>query len=96
MIKEIKCDFIYEAMAYQIAKEIGAMSTVLKGQVEAIVLTGGLAYSKLLCERIGKRIKFIAPLLICPGEDEMLSLAEGAIRILNGKEKPKIYEKEVK
>ena len=91
-----KADFIYDAMAYQIAKEIGAMSTVLKGEVEAIVLTGGLAYSKILCERISNRIKFIAPLYIYPGEDEMLSLAEGAMRILNGKEEPKIYEEEVK
>lgn len=89
-------DFIYDAMAYQIAKEIGAMSTVLKGRVDAIVITGGLAYSKLLCDRIGKRIKFIAPLMIYPGEDEMLALAEGAMRILNGEEKPKIYEEEVK
>ena len=89
-------DFIYDAMAYQIAKEIGAMSTVLKGKVDAIVITGGLAHSKLLCDRIGNRIKFIAPLMIYPGEDEMLALAEGAMRILNGEEKPKIYEEEVK
>lgn len=89
-------DFIYDAMAYQIAKEIGAMSTVLKGEVDAIVITGGLAHSKLLCDRIGNRIKFIAPLMIYPGEDEMLALAEGAMRILNGEEKPKIYEEEVK
>lgn len=89
-------NFIYDAMAYQIAKEIGGMSTVLKGRVDAIVITGGLAHSKLLCDRIGKRIKFIAPLMIYPGEDEMLALAEGAMRILNGEEKPKIYEEEVK
>lgn len=89
-------DFIYDAMAYQIAKEIGGMSTVLKGRVDAIAITGGLAHSKLLSDRIVKRIKFIAPLMIYPGEDEMLALAEGAMRILNGEEKPKIYEEEVK
>ncbi len=89
-------DFIYDAMAYQIAKEIGGMSTVLKGDINAVVLTGGLAYSKLLCERIKRRVGFIAPSMVYSGEDEMLSLAEGAMRILNGEEKPKIYEEEVK
>lgn len=88
-------DFVYDAMAYQIAKEIGAMATVLKGSVEAIVLTGGLAYSNILCERIERRIKFIAPILKYPGEDEMLALTEGAMRVLKNEEVAKIYEEEV-
>lgn len=89
-------DLIFDAMAYQIAKEIGSMAVVLKGEVDAIVLTGGLAYSELLCERIRKRVGFIGPVKVYPGEDEMLALAEGALRILKGEEKAKIYEEEVK
>ena len=89
-------DLIHDAMAYQISKEIGAMATVLKGDIQAIVITGGLAHSKLLCERIEKRVKFIAPFMVYPGEDEMLALAEGALRIIIGEEKPKIYEEEVR
>lgn len=89
-------DLVFDAMAYQIAKEISAMSTVLKGEVDAIVLTGGAAYSALLCERITRRVGFIAPVKIYAGEDEMLALAEGALRILKGEETAKIYEDEVK
>jgi butyrate kinase len=89
-------DMVFDAMSYQIAKEIGSMAAVLKGEVDAIVLTGGIAYSELLCERIRKRVGFIAPVKIYAGEDEMLALAEGAVRILNGEEKAKIYEEEVK
>lgn len=89
-------DLIFDAMAYQIAKEIGAMSAVLKGEIDAIVLTGGLAYSELLVERIKRRVEFIAPVKVYPGEDEMQALAEGALRILKGEETAKIYEEEVK
>ncbi|MGE5677837.1 MAG: butyrate kinase [Pseudomonadota bacterium] len=89
-------DLIFDAMAYQIAKEIGAMSAVLKGEIDAIVLTGGLAYSELLVERIRRRVEFIAPVKVYPGEDEMQALAEGALRILKGEEIAKIYEEEVK
>ena len=77
---------VYEAMAYQIAKEIGAMSTVLKGDVDAVVLTGGLAYSKILIDWISERVKWIAPILIYPGEDELLAMAQGALRVLHGEE----------
>lgn len=86
---------IFDAMAYQIAKEIGAMATVLKGKVDGIIITGGIAHSKLLCQLIEKRVSFIAPVKIYPGEDEMLALAEGANRVLKGEEKAKIYEEEV-
>ena len=77
---------VYEAMAYQIAKEIGAMATVLKGEVDAIVLTGGLAFSELLTGWIVERVKWIAPVLIFPGEDELLAMAQGALRVLRGEE----------
>ncbi len=89
-------DFIFDAMAYQIAKEIGSMATVLKGEIDSIILTGGLAYSELLCGRIARRVGFIAPVKIYAGEDEMKALAEGANRVLKGEEKAKIYEEEVK
>jgi butyrate kinase len=82
---------IYEAMAYQIAKEIGAMATVLKGKVDAIVLTGGIANSKMLMTWVSERVGFISKVLIYPGENEMKALAEAALRILNGEEIPKEY-----
>jgi butyrate kinase len=82
---------IYEAMAYQIAKEIGAMATVLKGKVDAIVLTGGIANSKMLMSWISQRVNFISKVLIYPGENEMKALAEAALRVLNGEDIPKEY-----
>ncbi len=82
---------IYEAMAYQIAKEIGAMATVLHGQVEAIVITGGLAYSEMLLGWIRERVAWIAPVLVYPGEDEMLAMAQGALRVLRGEEEARTY-----
>jgi len=82
---------IYEAMAYQIAKEIGLMATVLKGDVQAIVLTGGLAHSKLLLGWIQERVEWIAPVLVFPGQQEMLSMAQGAVRVLRGEEQAKEY-----
>lgn len=86
-----KARFIYEAMAYQIAKEIGSCATVLKGHVDAIVLTGGLAYDALLTSWIKERTDFISPVLIFPGEDEMEALALGALRVLHHEEQAKEY-----
>jgi len=82
---------IYEAMAYQIAKEIGLMATVLKGNVDAIVITGNLAHSEMLLNWIRERVAWIAPVIVYPGEDEMLSMAQGALRVLRGKEAPLTY-----
>jgi len=82
---------VSQAMAYQIAKEIGAMATVLHGQVDAIVLTGGVARWQALVEWIGERVASIAPVLVYPGEDEMLALAEGALRVLRGEEEAQHY-----
>ncbi len=79
-------------MCYQIAKEVGAYATVLKGNVDAIILTGGLAYNKLTVDLIKERVSFIAQVLVYPGEDEMESLVLGALRVLRGEEKAKIYE----
>ncbi|MFA5032648.1 MAG: butyrate kinase [bacterium] len=86
-----KAKFYIEAMAYQIAKEIGAMATVLKGKVDGIVLTGSAANYKLLVDLIKERTEFIAPALVLPGENEMLALAQGALRVLNVEETAKQY-----
>lgn len=82
---------IYEAMAYQIAKEIGAMATVLCGHVDAIVLTGGLAHSEMLCGWLRQRVGWIAPILVYPGQDEMRAMVEGVLRVLEGEEEAKEY-----
>jgi butyrate kinase len=82
---------IYEAMAYQIAKDIGAMGTVLKGEVDGIILTGGLAHSEMLTGWIRERVRFIAPVFVFAGEDEMSALAEGGLRVLKREEGVKPY-----
>jgi butyrate kinase len=82
---------IYEAMAYQIAKEIGAMATVLKGQVDAIVVTGGVAHSEMLVDWIRDRVRWVAPVMVYAGEDEMLALAQGVLRVLRGEESAQTY-----
>lgn len=82
---------VFEAMAYQIAKEIGAMATVLHGRIHAIVLTGGMASSEMLIGWIKDRVSFIAPVLVYPGEDEMRALAQGALRVLRSEEQPMEY-----
>ena len=82
---------IYEAMAYQIAKEIGLMATVLSGDVQGIALTGGLAYSEMLISWIRQRVEWIAPVLVYPGQREMLAMAQGALRVLRGQEEAKEY-----
>lgn len=79
-----KCREVLEAMAYQVAKEIGAMSAVLKGEVDAILITGGIANSKWFCNLIIERVYRIAPVHLYPGEDEMGALAENALLALNG------------
>jgi len=87
-----KAALVLEAMTYQIAKEIGAMATVLCGQVDAIILTGGLAYSAYITKRIVEYVNYIAPIRVEPGEDEMLALAEGARLVLSGREQAASYK----
>lgn len=87
-------DFVLDAMAYQIAKEIGALATVVCGQVDAIILTGGCAYSQMLTERISERVFFLAPVVVVPGAKEMEALCEGISRVLSGEEGYHIYGKE--
>ncbi|MCP4218878.1 MAG: butyrate kinase [bacterium] len=82
---------VVDAMAYQIAKEVGSMATVNFGKVDKILLTGGMAYSEFFVEMIKKRVGFIAPIALYPGEDEMEALAEGIFRVLDKEEEPRIY-----
>ena len=86
-----KAELVYEAMAYQVAKEIGAMSAVLKGEINGIILTGGLANSQMMTSLIREWIQFIAPVFVYPGEDEMAALAEGGLRVLRHEEELKKY-----
>ncbi|MBI5324070.1 MAG: butyrate kinase [Ignavibacteriae bacterium] len=81
---EAKAKLILEAMAYQVAKEIGACSTVLSGKIDCILITGGLAFSNLIINLISERVKFLAPIKVYPGEDEMKALAEGTFYALMG------------
>jgi len=81
----------YEAMAYQVAKEIGASSTVLKGRVDAILLTGGIAYSDLFIQYLTVRISWIAPVRVYPGEDEMRTLAQNILMVHKGELDVKEY-----
>jgi butyrate kinase len=82
---------IYEAMAYQIAKEIGAMAVALQGQVDAVVLTGPLAGSGLLTGWVQERIGWVGPVIIYPGGEELQALAAGALRVLTGEEEALEY-----
>lgn len=87
-----KAQFISDAMAYQVAKEIGSCATVLKGKVDAIILTGGIAYNKQFCSFIDEMTNFIAPMKIYPGEDEMSALAMNGLMVLKGELKSKEYK----
>jgi butyrate kinase len=82
---------VLKAMAYKVAKEIGAMAAVLAGQVDRVIITGGIAYSEKLVAEVSSRVGFIAPILVLPGEEELEALAEGALRVLDGEEPAKIY-----
>ncbi len=81
----------YEAMALGVAQSIGRLSVVACGKVDAIILTGGIAYSKMFTDCIRSRVEFIAPVTVIPGENEMQALADGAYRVLTGTEQAKQY-----
>jgi len=87
-----KAKLIENAMAYQVAKAIGEAAVVLKGQIDAILLTGGIAYGKPIVAEITRYIDWIAPVKVYPGEDEMRALAFNAFLILNGETEAKNYE----
>ena len=90
-----KAKLVYEAMAYQVAKEIGLLAVVLEGKVDAIVLSGGIAFDEIFINLIRKRTDWIAPALIFPGEEEMEALVEGGLRVLKGEEPAKEYKPKI-
>jgi butyrate kinase len=86
-----QAELIYMAMAYQVAKEIAALSAVLKGEVDGILLTGGIAYGKMITDEITERVKHIGPVHVYPGENEMEALAMYGFMVLNKEIEPKEY-----
>ena len=82
---------VRDAFVYQMAKDIGSMAAVLAGRVDAIIMTGGIAHDKAVTDGITKRVSFIAPVILYPGEDELLALAQGALRVMRGEEQAKEY-----
>lgn len=86
-----KAALVYEAMAYQVAKDIGSSVAVLSCDVDAIILTGGIAYSEMMTNWIKDRVCKMAEVVVYPGEDEMIALAEGALRVLYKEEEAKDY-----
>jgi butyrate kinase len=81
----------YDAMLYQIAKEIGAAAAALKGTLDGVILTGGMANSERLTETLKSYISFLGRVFVFPGEKEMEALAQGAFRVLDGKEEARVY-----
>ena len=86
-----KADEAREAFIMQVAKDIGSMACVLKGKVDQIIVTGGIAYDKHVVAGLKERAGFIAPFTVYPGEDELLALTQGALRVMNGEEKAMEY-----
>ncbi len=80
-----------DLLCYTVAKEIGAMAAALSGEVDAIILTGGIAYSRRVTDAITSRCRFVAPVTVYAGENELQALALNALRVLRGETQPKIY-----
>lgn len=90
---DARAAIVYEAMVYQIAKEIGAMAAVLSGRVDAVLLSGGMAHSERLVLALRERVTWIAPVVLYPGEDELQALAEGALRVLRHEEQCRVFRR---
>ncbi len=82
---------VMDAFHYQLVKEIGAMAVVLGGKVDQIILTGGIAYNAITQDTMKEAVEWIAPVTVYPGEDELLALAQGAIRVMSGEEEAMKY-----
>lgn len=91
MAGDEKAKEVYEAMAYQVAKEVGSMFAVLKGEVDGILITGGVAHSKWFVNKISEHVYKMAPIHVYPGEDEMRALAFNGLRVIKGETEVKIY-----
>ncbi len=83
---------VYEAMGLNVAKNLAKLSVVVDGAIDYVVLTGGIAYSKMFTNMVAKKVAFLGPLEILPGENEMQALYEGALRVVTGEEKAYVYE----
>ena len=88
---DVKVQKALDAFYYQVAKEIAAMSIAMTGSVDQIILTGGIANSQVVTDAIAKLVDWIAPVTVYPGEDEMLALTQGVLRVLRGEEQAKDY-----
>ena len=86
---DTKAAEVRDAFIQQMSKNIGAMATVLEGKVDQIIVTGGIAYDKGVVDGLKARCEWIAPFTVYPGEDELLALAQGALRVMNGEEEAK-------
>ncbi len=82
---------LIDAFHYQVAKDAGAMAAVLNGKVDQIICTGGIAYNESTIDALKAKLGFIADFTVYPGEDELLALAQGALRVMNGEEKVQVY-----
>jgi butyrate kinase len=91
-----KAKTIYEAMALNLARNIAKEFPIVDGKVDAILLTGGIAYSEKFTQIIKKHVGFLAPILVYPGENEMESLALGGLRVLRGEEEARTFQKVIK
>jgi butyrate kinase len=88
---DTRAALVLDAMGYQIAKAVGALAAALEGRVDAVLLTGGMAHLAPIVESIRRRVAWIAPVHVLPGEDELRALAEGALRVLRGEEPARVY-----
>ena len=88
---EERAGLVFRAMALQVAKEIASFAATLSGEVDAVILTGGIARDVGFVELVTSRVQWIAPVLVYPGEDEMRALAQGALRVLSGEEEALVY-----
>lgn len=86
-----KAEEVREAFITQVAKDIGSMACVLQGNVDQILVTGGIAYDKVVVAGLKEKAEWIAPMTIYPGEDELMALVQGGLRVLNGEEKAMVY-----
>ena len=88
---DAKAKEVRDAFIQQMSKNIGAMATVLNGKVDQIIVTGGIAYDKAVVAGLKERCEWIAPFTVYPGEDELLALAQGGLRVVTGVEKAMEY-----
>lgn len=86
-----RAELIYDAMIYRVAKGVGGLATAVCGEVDGIIVTGGIAYSEMFIEKLKQRVEFLHPVTVIPGEYEMEALAAGITRVINGEETARVY-----